>query len=717
MYAQQSGSGGITLLWIGGSSEYWKDSLNWKQINIPADQTPLRRVPTALDDVVFSKTLSGLSDVGVNMNDPAPYSANSPFLVVGKIDSIRTNCKSLHVSGTNLGLGPNGLDMALTLDIYSGNGGHVIIDSGSVVRYAIFNLHGGDQQITDLTIENSTVGELFSHAVWCSINLDSSARTTLMGSTINTWGLNSEKGGNFYVKDCILHSPSVSLGDNSVDTFVNTKVYVDGGAFVGLEFFIGKNSHFVSSNVNIESFKDISFTTSGSVFNGNLKSDYPDGYIYLKQEDPSHQLPNIINGNLEVTENNDFFSLMGDLKISGNFISHSVPDDYFQDTAAIFVNHKYIFRIGGFSAYGSTDSIVGCDQGFCHFSIEFFGDSNSNIVWPIGFPIDTLIINKSNCAKVTFKNSLYVSGEAQIKKGQLKLEPNDTIPFKMVCNGKVKISQGGGLFLAKDSTGKVANIAIAGSIEDANSQADSTCAGFSNPYHGLVTNFDRNQAGSTDTGRITLLWVGGTSGNWNDSLNWKQINVSAGKTPLHRIPTEFDDVIFSKAMSGISAVKLYLPDSSTDNQNPALIVGQGNATAPNCRSLHIHGTSVALPDATATTTLLEVYTGNGGHVIVDSGSAVPHALFNLHGGDTSVTDLTIDNSSVGTLFSHANWGSIYADSSAKVRITKSSIGGTGIFGTKNRGSFYAKDCAFTCSNVSFGDNSTGFTYQLYFQKL
>lgn len=42
-------------------------------------------------------------------------------------------------------------------------------------------------------------------------------------------------------------------------------------------------------------------------------------------------------------------------------------------------------------------------------------------------------------------------------------------------------------------------------------------------------------------------------------------------------------------------------------------------------------------------------------MIIDSASTMQHTLFYLHGGDTSVTDLTIENSNEGQLFSHATW--------------------------------------------------------------
>lgn len=39
----------------------------------------------------------------------------------------------------------------------------------------------------------------------------------------------------------------------------------------------------------------------------------------------------------------------------------------------------------------------------------------NSIGWPIAIPIDTLVINKTGCAKVTFGNSVYVAGQAKIK--------------------------------------------------------------------------------------------------------------------------------------------------------------------------------------------------------------------------------------------------------------------------------------------------------------
>lgn len=67
------------------------------------------------------------------------------------------------------------------------------------------------------------------------------------------------------------------------------------------------------------------------------------------------------------------------------------------------------------------------------------------------------------------------------------LNPNHHHPYKFVCAGNVDIAQGGGLFLRRDAAGVVANIAVGGTLVDHNASTDSTCAGLSNPYDGIIT--------------------------------------------------------------------------------------------------------------------------------------------------------------------------------------------------------------------------------------
>ena len=83
---------------------------------------------------------------------------------------------------------------------------------------------------------------------------------------------------------------------------------------------------------------------------------------------------------------------------------------------------------------------------------------------------------------------------------------------------------------------------------------------------------------------ITLLYTGGNSGNYTDSLSWVQINVPSGQTPVHRVPTSIDDVVFSKAQSGLSY--LYF----TINSGDAFKIGGDSSSF--CRRMYIRGMEV-----------------------------------------------------------------------------------------------------------------------------
>ena len=136
----------------------------------------------------------------------------------------------------------------------------------------------------------------------------------------------------------------------------------------------------------------------------------------------------------------------------------------------------------------------------------------------MAFPIDTFIVNKNGGAKLTSTNSLDVSGAALIKSGQCSLAPNDSILYKLVCAGDLKISAGGGMLLGKDAAGRGANIAVAGSIYDDNTVIDSTCTGFNNPYNGNLTLYRSSQSGAntvlnfsanSNIGNLKLIGVPG----------------------------------------------------------------------------------------------------------------------------------------------------------------------------------------------------------------
>jgi len=425
---------GITLLYKGGD---WNDASSWIQLDAAVGDVPVQKVPIELDDVVFNKSLSGISS--------AYFYADQSIrgFTVGGSGTTGIRCRSMHISNTEVYFEqPGAAGDAGTINVYTSSGGFVLIDSGSNVVHGLFDLHGGNPAITDLVIVDSKYGKLFTHAMWSSIEVGSIAKARFVNSELQGWFFGGNgNGGEFYADNCSFMTPGFRMAENSTDTVLNCNIFI-GANFVSMNFSVGLNAHFISSNVNITSAV-LNFTTSGAQLNGNVTTSfqYGDPGIIIGQ-DPAHPLPNIINGNLTIA-GDDGVNIQGELKVSGDLFYTNVPRGI-PDTTNVYVNDQKIFRVGGIG--------IPCGQNFCPTNIEFFGNTNSNIYWPIGFPVDTLVINKSGCAKVTVTNSLYASGAAKILQGQLVLKPNDTIPYKFVCAGDLDIMEGGGIFLSKMNT-------------------------------------------------------------------------------------------------------------------------------------------------------------------------------------------------------------------------------------------------------------------------
>ncbi len=496
---------GVTLLYKGGGLEKWNDVTNWIQINTPAGQTPIQRIPTEQDDVLFSSSQSKLSSVSIGFEN------FSDTIEVGGNATTGYRCKSMRVSNTDLSLHENDNVSTVVINVYTTNGGFMLIDSGSNFHFGHVVLHGGNTENNDMEVVNSTFGSLFSHNNWSDITLQPGSSARFTGSTLGGLTLlTCSPHASLYAENCIFMTSLFLLGDSSFTTILNSSIQ-NSGTNVYMVFHIGKDANFVSNNVNITSFNSLDFYTSGSILNGNVTVQYEtSGGTNFTQEDPAKPLPNIINGNFVCDVGT--LGIAGDLKISGNFENHASYLVIYTDRTQLFINGQYIFDVGGIHNYGNNLSITNCTQGDCHFNLEFFGNTNSNIFWSVGLPIDTLIVNKSGCAKVTATNSLYVSGQAKIKSGQLVLDPNDTIPYKLVCAGDLNIYNGGGVFLRRESNTVVANIAVNGAINDFNPIADSACTGLSNPYNGNITLFRIGQNGGNHL--INIMSVGNI-GNLN----------------------------------------------------------------------------------------------------------------------------------------------------------------------------------------------------------
>lgn len=471
-------SQGITLLYKGGGSGGWNDASNWIQINQPVGQAPVQRIPTEYDHVIFSKSMSGLNSAGFAYEDS---------VVIGGNKTTGNRCRSMRISNMHVGFGSYS-DYAAPIHVYTTNGGQLRIDSSAYLSDGNLILHGGNKNIYDLEIIDSKYGRLFTHAVWSSVTLKPTARAKFINSSLEGWHIGSyPKGGEVYAENCTFMTPSFILGESSKASILNCSI-ANGNNFITLNFGIGPGSDFISRNVEIKSFHLAEIYTSGSVLKANITCQYY-GDIQFSQYDYAKPLPNIIDGN--VIFHTGPMRVGGDLKISGNLINQASDLLMYDDTSRVLINGQHIFTTAGISLYRDNNGNP-CTGDHCRFKLELIGDTDTEVVWSAGFPVDTLIINKMNCAKVTFQNSLYVAGETRIQSGQLALDPNNTIPYKMVSAGDINISPGGSLFLRRNSAGQPASIAVGGAINDANTAVDTTCAGFANPYNGIVGFYSGN---------------------------------------------------------------------------------------------------------------------------------------------------------------------------------------------------------------------------------
>lgn len=491
---------GITLLYRGIDTLGFGDSLNWVQIDPPSGQTPIYKVPTYLDDVVFSKSRSNKSAVYVR------FSYDDTLSIGGGEGSF---CHKMFVYGTLLDFTQPLGETGAPISVHTKNGGALIMDSAAVLNAGMVYVYGEDPNVTGLVVRNSQFGANAAHnldLVNAYLMTDGRAsffRSSILGFYIGnspdyTDAGGYKKGGGIVADSCTFNIGSFIMGDNSADTITNCFFIPNGINDGGLKFFVGKNSRFVSANDSIMvHYGTLEMTTSGSVFNGNIRG----WYLRFKQEDVNNSLPNIINGNVHITED-EAAGLSGSVKISGNLSNGYPADGCPYCIAPVYVDGKLGMTIGNDLNFGNKITLSNCsDAEYCHHKIEFYGENDSYIDWKLGFPVDTFVVNKSNCAKVTCPNGLYVVGETRIAKGQLKLTPNPLYPYSYIAVGNTIIEKGGGIFLAKDSLGHKARVAMAGILEDKNTTSDSLCTGFSNPYSGVVI----KNASISDAGDVNLI--------------------------------------------------------------------------------------------------------------------------------------------------------------------------------------------------------------------
>ena len=552
--AYQPAGSGIQLLYYRDSG--WLSADSWIQINTLPGQTPIQRVPMENDDVVFSNSMSGIDSVNIGADS----------IIVGGSISASLICHSLHVSGTYVGLGsvsPIFMGDGTFISVYTSNGGYILIDSGSVIFKGLFQLNGGDATVADLSVYNSTLKQYFSHGSWGSVSGSDYSRINFVNSYFDGRSFSLGKHAHVLASNSTFDTYVFTVGDNSMDSIMNCRIgCVTDGFIYYLTLGFGKNSILVSSANTIFEAYGTNIYTSGCSLKADLVPglvDYTTALSFI-QEDTAHPLPNIIDGNISMPLDwSGGLAIQGELRVSGNLSWNSNIFAASNDSTGLHVNGNEVFQIGGIRNFYQSTTVSACITGYCHYKLVFFGDQNSDIYWPIGFPVDTLVVAKSNCAKLTITNPLYVASETRIDSGQLTLYPNAGVPYKFVCGGNVNILQGGGLLLQRDSLGNAANIAIRGAINDNNITGDSTCHGLSNPYGGLITFFSGPLP-------ITFSDLSGTYLQQSVLLRWQvadQQNVRA-----YTIEKSFDAATFSQignvnAMQNITTGSYQFTDNGT----------------------------------------------------------------------------------------------------------------------------------------------------------
>src|SRR6476619_5344762 len=103
---------------------------------------------------------------------------------------------------------------------------------------------------------------------------------------------------------------------------------------------------------------------------------------------------------------------------------------------------------------------------------------------------------------------------------------------------------------------------------------------------------------------VTLLYRGPLG--WDDQNSWIQMNPPAGQQPISSVPTEFDDVVFNKSLSGYSIFKF----------DHSVIIGGGAGSL--CRSMHVSNMELNFEEINNFDRAgdVSVYTDNGGFVLV-----------------------------------------------------------------------------------------------------
>ena len=480
---------GIILNWTGEHSQSWFDAQNWVQGNTPPNQAPIKRIPTNDEHVVISDF------VGVEGQWDTAFISTNGIISVGYESIGGACCRSLSIESSRI------MSFYGQIQVSGKRGGLTI--AGTLLTDALIVYDTYDHEFTGNALNNVTVfqnGKIRAQTVDVKyggiikvygeiLRLSSNAQTLF--NVTNTIG----NGGAFVSGGLIEGSLVVKYGGKITieNSTVNLKKYT-GGLYAGSfpEVLVDASAVFNNTNLDIRipnepvsNAQTVSVNIANQTLNGNIINENTSDLLTVafKHNGTSGAVAGktIVNGNISLHGGKFSFE---HLEITGNF-------NYY-GTAGSNYNYQNTLKINGASIFSYMANALSAGAGYpdglpnttVASTLTFSGTGNSNINFPKAFAVDTLVLSKSNCASLSTANPLLIYKKLAVNSGQLLLEANDGVPYKLVAAKDVSIAAAGGVLLNQN-----ASIAIGGSFSDKNATTTNGCEDFRNPYHATVVFF------------------------------------------------------------------------------------------------------------------------------------------------------------------------------------------------------------------------------------
>ncbi len=373
------------------------------------------------------------------------------------------------------------------------------------------------QNMNSIYAENSTIT-----TTWFQTGFFTGGRTYFSNCTINTPSFSPYSNNDFpdeidEFTGCTINTGQVSFGPKCIAIATNCTFNMSGVSpgFI-LNWYATQNSVTLNNvQINVDAnatYLDIAYKQGASIINGNINCNSADPNFTINFHNTSNTIsfPLQLNGNLILQNGGIYIGNQGVLEITGNLEMTGTPNP--NCTKDVKINNQTIFQIGGLNNFVNYNlGPYGPIPGGSRFGLKFSGSGDSHVNWPIGFPVDTLTIEKTGCGKVYIDNSpLHVTGKLNVKSGQLILSPQAGSNYSLVDGADLILANGGSLLLQNN-----ANIAVAGNFLDNNvANNPATCNGFNNAAPNTVAFYNTQytpvgrvigSAGSTSLGNVVFI--------------------------------------------------------------------------------------------------------------------------------------------------------------------------------------------------------------------